>query len=59
VTCTNLKHEKDKVTDGYRRLSEKHETLAERAKQDKMKLAKAHAIELPKHCGDLDLETHS
>jgi uncharacterized coiled-coil protein SlyX len=31
ATCADLKHEKDKVTDGYRRMSEKCKALAERA----------------------------
>jgi uncharacterized coiled-coil protein SlyX len=59
VTCTDLKHEKDTVTDGYRRLSEKHKALAERVEQDKTKLAEAYAVELAKLHGDLDLKMHS
>jgi hypothetical protein len=59
ATRIDLKREKDKVTDGYRRLSEKHKAHAERAEQDKMKHAKAHAIELTELRGDLDLGTCS
>jgi uncharacterized coiled-coil protein SlyX len=59
ATCTNLKREKDKVIDVYQRLSEKHKALAKKAEQNKMKLAEAHAVELAKLRGDLDLETHN
>jgi hypothetical protein len=59
AACVDLKREKDKVTDGYRRLSEKHKALAKRAEQDKMKLAEAHAVELAELQGDLDLETRN
>jgi predicted nuclease with TOPRIM domain len=59
VAYTNLKREKDKVTDGYQRLSEKHKALAERAEQDKTKLAEAHVVELAKIHSDFDLETHT
>jgi hypothetical protein len=34
----DLKHEKDNVTVGYQRLSEKHKALAKMSKQDKTKL---------------------
>jgi hypothetical protein len=47
------------VTNGYWRLSEKHRALAERAEQGKTKLVEAHAVELAKLRGDLDLETRS
>jgi hypothetical protein len=47
------------VTDGYRRLSEKHKALAERVVQEKTKLVEALAVELAKLHGDLDLETRS
>jgi uncharacterized coiled-coil protein SlyX len=57
ATCTNLKCEKDKVIDGYQRLSEKHKALAERAQQDKTRLVEAYVVELAKLHGDLDLET--
>jgi uncharacterized coiled-coil protein SlyX len=59
ATCTDFKREKDKVTDGYWRLAEKHKSLAEKVKQDKTNVAEAHAVELTKLCADLDLETHS
>jgi uncharacterized coiled-coil protein SlyX len=39
VTCTDFKHEKDTVTDGYRRLAETHKSLAEKVKHDKTKHA--------------------
>jgi hypothetical protein len=58
-TCTNFKCEKDKVTYAYRRLPEKHKSLAEKAKHDKTKLAEAHTTELTKHHAYLDLETRS
>jgi predicted nucleic acid-binding Zn-ribbon protein len=54
-----LKHEKDNVTTGYRRLQAKHDAFTEKAEQEQTKLAKAHAAELAKLRGDLDLETHS
>jgi hypothetical protein len=47
------------VTDGYRRLAEKHKSLTERAEHEKTKLAEAHAIEVTKLHADLDLETWS
>jgi hypothetical protein len=50
---------KGKVTDGYRRLAEKPKSLAEKAQQDKTKLAEDHATKLTKLHADLDLETHS
>jgi hypothetical protein len=40
-------------------LVEKHKSLGEKAKQDKTKLAEAHAAELTNLCADLDLETCS
>jgi hypothetical protein len=45
-----LQHEKENVTAGYRGLA---------TKQEKMKLAEAHAAELAKLREDLDLETRS
>jgi uncharacterized coiled-coil protein SlyX len=59
TTCADIKCEKDKVTDGYQRLAEKHKSLTEKAKEDKTNLAKAHAAKLTKLHTDLDLETHS
>jgi uncharacterized coiled-coil protein SlyX len=59
VTCADFKHEMDKVTDGYRRLIEKHKSLARIDKHDKTKLAEAHAAKITKLHTDLDLETHS
>jgi uncharacterized coiled-coil protein SlyX len=59
VTCADSKREKDKVTNGYRRLAEKHKSLVEKVKHGKNKLAEAHATELTKLHTDLDLETRS
>jgi hypothetical protein len=59
ATCTDFRHEKDKVTDGHRRLVEKHKSLTERAEHEKIKLAEAHAAEVTKLRTDLDLETQS
>jgi hypothetical protein len=59
ATCGKFKREKDKVTDGYRRLAEKHMSFAKKAEQDKTKPVEAHATKLTKLCVDLDLETCS
>jgi uncharacterized coiled-coil protein SlyX len=59
ATCTDFKCEKDKVTDGYRRLAEKHKSLAEKVKHEKTRLVQSHAVEVTKHHADLDLETCS
>jgi hypothetical protein len=56
AACPALKREKDKVTDVYLRLSEKHKALVERAEQGKTRLAEAHAFKLTKLHGNLDLE---
>jgi uncharacterized coiled-coil protein SlyX len=55
ATCVNLRHRKDKLTDGYRRLAKKHKSF----EQDMAKLAGANAAEVTKLCDDLDLETRS
>jgi phage host-nuclease inhibitor protein Gam len=47
------------VTDGYRRLVEKHKSLTERAEHEKTKLVEAYATEVTKLHADLDLETRS
>jgi hypothetical protein len=47
------------LTDGYRRLVEKHKLLGEKTEQDKIKLPEAHAAELTTLHADLDLETRS
>jgi hypothetical protein len=47
------------VNDGYRRLAEKHKVLVEKAEQEKIKLAEAHAAKLTKLHNDLNLETRS
>jgi hypothetical protein len=59
ATRTDFKCEKDKLTDRYQRLVEKHKSFAEKAKHDKTKLAEANATELTKLHADLDLETLS
>jgi hypothetical protein len=59
MTYVDLKHDKDNVTTGYRRLAAKHDAFAERAKQEKTKLAKIHAAKLTNLHGNLDLETRS
>jgi hypothetical protein len=55
----DLKHEKDNVTAGYRRLVEKHNAFTVKAEQEKTELVKTHAVELSKLHGDLDMETRS
>jgi uncharacterized coiled-coil protein SlyX len=59
ATCADFRREKDKVTDGYRRLAEKHKSLTERAEHEKAKLAEAHAAEVTQLREDLDLEARS
>jgi predicted nuclease with TOPRIM domain len=59
VTCGDLKCEKDKVTDGYRRLAKKHKSLAKKVEQEKIELVEAHDAELTQPCTDLALETCS
>jgi hypothetical protein len=59
ATCADFKRQKDKVTDGYWRLAEKHKSLAEKAEHDKKRLTDAHAAEVTKLDADLDLEIHS
>jgi hypothetical protein len=59
VTCGDLRLEKDRVIDGHRKLAKKHKSLAEKAEQDKTKLAEDHVAELTKLHADLDLETCS
>jgi uncharacterized coiled-coil protein SlyX len=55
ATCADLMHGKDKLTDGYQRLVEKHKSL----EQDMVKLAEVDASELTKLHDDLDLEMRS
>jgi predicted nuclease with TOPRIM domain len=59
MAYANLKREKENVTTGYRRLAAKHDAFVEKVEQEKAKLAEAHAAEVAKLCGDLDLETCS
>jgi hypothetical protein len=55
----DLKREKENATAGYQRLAAKHDTFVEKVEQEKAKLVKAHAVEVAKLHGDLDLEMHS
>jgi hypothetical protein len=55
----DLKREKESITTGYWRLSDKHKMFIEKAKREKMELVRTHVMELAKLRGDLDLETHS
>jgi hypothetical protein len=55
----DLKREKGNVTIGYRRLVAKHDAFVEKVEQEKAKLAEAHAAEVAKFRGDLDLEMRS
>jgi hypothetical protein len=55
----DLKREKENVTTSYRRLALKHVAFVEKVKQEKAKFAEAHAVEVAKLHGDLDLETCS
>jgi hypothetical protein len=59
MAYADLKREKDNVSTGYQRLAAKHDAFTEKAKQEKMKLVEAHAVELAKRHGDLELETRS
>jgi DNA repair exonuclease SbcCD ATPase subunit len=57
--CADLKREKDSVTTGYQRLSEKHKMFTERAEQEKTNLAEAHATEVAKIQEELNEETQN
>jgi hypothetical protein len=59
MAYADLKCEKDNVTIGYRRLAAKHDAFMEKVEQERSKLAEAHAVELAKLHGDLNLETCS
>jgi hypothetical protein len=50
----DLKHEKENVTMGYRRLAAKHDAFVEKVEQEKAKHVEAHAAEVAKLRGDLD-----
>jgi phage host-nuclease inhibitor protein Gam len=54
---TNLKLEKENVTTGYRRLSEKHKRLGKKIEQEKAETAEAHATELARVKDELAKET--
>jgi hypothetical protein len=55
--CAVLKMEKENLTAGYRKLSEKHKMFIERAELEKAELAKAQAAEVAKITEELDRET--
>jgi hypothetical protein len=59
AACADLEREKESVTTIYRRLSEKHKMFTEKAEREKAELVQAHASEVAKLQGDLDLETRS
>jgi hypothetical protein len=59
MTCADLKHEKQCVAAGYRRLSDKHKVFIEKTEQEKTELVEIHATVLARLRGDLDLETCS
>jgi predicted nuclease with TOPRIM domain len=59
TTYADLKCEKESITAGYWKLSDKHKTLTKKSEQEKAELIEAHTMELTKLQGDLDLETHS
>jgi uncharacterized coiled-coil protein SlyX len=46
VTCTDLKCEKDKVTDGYRSLAEKHKALAKKPNKKNQNLRRPMLLSL-------------
>jgi hypothetical protein len=52
ATYVYLKLEKEGVTAGYRRLSEKHKTLVERTERGITELVEAHMMELAKVHGE-------
>jgi hypothetical protein len=54
TTYADLKHEKENVTMGYRRLAAKHDAFVEKVEQEKAKHVEAHAAEVAKLSGDLD-----
>jgi hypothetical protein len=47
------------VTAGHRRLAAKHDAFAEKVEQERATFVEAHAAEVAKLRGDLDLETHN
>jgi chromosome segregation ATPase len=55
----DLKREKDNVTAGHRRLAAQHDAFAEKVEQERATFVEAHAAEVAKLRGDLDLETHN
>jgi phage shock protein A len=57
--CADLKQEKESVTAGYWRLSEKHKTFTEKIEQEKTNLAEAHTAEVAKIQEELNEETRN
>jgi uncharacterized coiled-coil protein SlyX len=57
AACTSLRHEKENITAGYRRLSDKHKVFVVMVEQEKAELAEAHAAELAGMKEELDKET--
>jgi uncharacterized coiled-coil protein SlyX len=57
AACADLKCEKESVMASYRRLSNKHITLVEKADRENAELGEAHATELAKVYEELDKET--
>jgi hypothetical protein len=55
--CADLKREKESITIGYPRLSEKHKTFTKKAEQEKTNLTEAHAAEVAKIQEELNEET--
>jgi predicted nuclease with TOPRIM domain len=55
--CADLNCKKENVMISYRRLSDKHTTLAEKVEQEKTELAEAHLEKLAKVKEELDQET--
>jgi hypothetical protein len=51
TACTNLKHEMESVTAGYRRLSEKHKAFIEKTEHEKWSLQKSMLQSLPGSVG--------
>jgi hypothetical protein len=57
MVYADLKCEKESITTGYQKLSDKHKTFTEKAEWEKVVLVESYAMKLAKLRGDLDLET--
>jgi FtsZ-binding cell division protein ZapB len=55
----DLKHEKESITTGYWKMSDKHKMYTEKVERENAELVESHAMKLAKLRGDLDLETRS